>query len=464
MTGSGLGKVSTSVEMVPVAALAPYAGNARTHSAEQVRQICASIREFGFTSPVLIDAENGIVAGHGRVLAAQRLGMAQVPTVRLGWLTEAQKRAYVLADNQIAMNAGWDPDLLKLEVGSLRLEGFDLDVLGFSDEELAGLLSVDGGRGGRDVERAPEVEPVAVSKPGDVWICGAHRVVCGDCTDHDVISRLMAGVKAHACWTDPPYNVAYGEKAEFLNDGKGHRNTSRILNDDMDDSSFRAFLAAFFRSAYASLREGGAIYVAHSETERHNFTSQFLIAGFKLSGVVVWKKNALVLGRSDYQWIHEPVIYGWKPGAKHRWYGGRKKTTVQELEASPFVKRHDGKWEINIGDSVFVVSGDAEVHELVGSVASVDKPVRNDVHPTMKPVALIERMLKNSAKTGDVVLDPFGGSGSTMMAAERLGMAGRICELDPGYVDVIVRRWTEFTGNDATLEGTSKTFSSQATR
>lgn len=437
-----------AIEHIAIAALIPYARNARTHSDAQVAQIATAIREFGWTNPVLVDEAAGIIAGHGRVLAAQFLGMQAVPCIRLTHLTPAQKRALILADNKIAENAGWDDALLASELQDLSAMGYDMLLTGFDDSEIQELLRPDPAESGNDPDACPAANEATVTRLGDVWILGAHRLACGDCTDAAVLSRLMQGERATIMWTDPPYNVAYGDKAEMLQGyDKGHRNTTRILNDDMDDASFRAFLAAFYRSALSILADGGAIYVAHSETERANFTSEFLRAGFKLSGVVIWRKNALVLGRSDYQWIHEPILYGWKPGAAHRWYGGRKKTTVAQLgQSSPFVQRADGRWELSLGGSVFVVDGAAEVEEVLPSVILEEKPRRNDLHPTMKPVALIEAQLRNHVRKGDVVADLFGGSGSTLIAAERLGLKARLTELSPVFCDVIARRWQEYLG------------------
>jgi len=239
-----------------------------------------------------------------------------------------------------------------------------------------------------------------------------------------------------------------------------HRNTTRILNDDMSDADFRNFLGGFYAAAFSVMKKGAAIYVAHAETERANFTAAMLDAGFKLSGVVIWRKDSLVLGRSDYQWIHEPILYGWKEGAAHRWFGGRKQTTVVDMTDTPFVRLPDGRWQVTIGEQMMIVDGDAKVEWVEGSILRELKPKRNDVHPTMKPVALIEKMLRNSAKTGHVVLDPFGGSGSTMMACERLGMSARLMELSPQFADVIVKRWQEYTGRAAVHEQTGREFSS----
>jgi DNA modification methylase len=446
-------RLPDQIELIPLDRLIPYARNARTHSDSQVAQLAAAIREFGWTNPVLVDQDAGIIAGHGRVLAAQRLGMAHVPCIRLAHLTEAQKRALVLADNKIAENAGWDQQLLADELQALSEMNFDLGFTGFGEQEIAELLAqAKPSESGRDPDEAPAVNTAAAPTTllGDVWLLGSHRLMCGDSTRPEQMRRLVADEKVDCVWTDPPYNVAYGDKADTLN---SNRNTSAILNDDMDDAKFREFLLGFYRVAEDVMRPGASIYVAHAETERDNFTSAFLEAGFKLSGVVIWRKNTLVLGRSDYQWIHEPILYGWKQGASHRWYGGRKQVTVQEYgDSSPFVQRADGRWQIALGDWILVVDGAAHVEEVLPSVLREEKPRRNDVHPTMKPVALIERMLRNSARRGAKVLDPFGGSGSTLIACERLGMCTRLMELSPNYCDVIIRRWQEYTGNVATLE------------
>ena len=454
-----------AIEHIAIDALVPYAKNARTHNAAQVEKLAAAIREFGWTNPVLIDDTGGIIAGHGRVLAARHLNLPAVPCIRLAHLSEDQRRALVLADNKLAELAGWDEDLLAAELASLRDAGFDAELTGFSDTEIEELLRPDVPTNAPDPDVAPNPSTERtdwVSIDGDIWRLGVHRVICGDSTDPATLSRLMQGERAAVVWTDPPYNVAYGDKAEMLDKysaGKGHRNTTRIINDDLSDKDFREFLAAFYRAAWSVMQEGAAIYVAHSETERANFTSEFIRAGFHLSGVVIWRKNALVLGRSDYQWIHEPILYGWKPGAAHRWYGGRKKTTIADLGGGyPFVHRADGRWELHLGTGVFIVDGNAEVEELLPDVVLEEKPQRNDLHPTMKPVALIERQLRNHVRKGDIVLDSFGGSGSTLIACERLGSRAALCEKSPAFVDVIVKRWQDYTGKSATLETDGRAF------
>jgi DNA modification methylase len=431
--------------------LVPYERNARTHSPEQVAQIARSINEFGFTNPLLVDEQNRVIAGHGRLMAATSLGMATIPCMMISGLTDVQRKALVLADNKLALNAGWDLDLLSSELASLKLEGFDLDMLGFSIEELGSLFADEPSA---DPDYAPELPADPVCQPGDVWILGPHRVMCGSSTVMADMHKLMGSERVDCVWTDPPYNVAYGDGAAYKNKGDGAQRIERpILNDDMDDASFRTFLYDFYTVTHGVMKPGAAIYVAHSETERSNFSTAFLAAGFKLSGVIIWYKDSMVLGRSDYQWQHEPILYGWKKGSSHRWYGGRKNTTVQSLgDSSPFTQLDDGRWQCTVGNQTFVVEGAAMVEEVIPSVMREAKPKKNDVHPTMKPVALIERHLKHSARPHDLVLDPFGGSGSTLIAAERLGMCARLMELDPAYVDVIVGRWEAFTGRTAELE------------
>lgn len=438
------------IKLVSVDELIPYVRNARTHSQDQVAKIAGSIKEFGFTNPILVDGANGIIAGHGRLAAARLLGLKRVPAIELGHLSDAQKRAYIIADNRLALDAGWDLELLRAEFADLQSEGFDISLTGFTDKEIAEILEPEVLENGKDPEDAPPLPPEPHSKLGDTWILGPHRVRCGDSTSVTDWDALLGDELLDVVWTDPPYNVAYGDKAEFMNKGgntKGHRNTSRILNDDMDDASFRDFLSGFYSALFTKMKPGAAIYVAHAETERANFTRQFIDSGFKLSTCLIWRKNALVLGRSDWQYIHEPILYGWKPGSAHRWYGGRKQVTVNEWGSrGPVHQGEDGKWRIVVGDTVLIVDGQASIEESPGSLIYADKPKVNDVHPTMKPVELIEKQLKFSARSGDIVGDAFGGSGSTLMAAERLGMCARLMELSPGYVDVICRRWAQYTG------------------
>lgn len=436
-----------------VADLVPYTRNARTHSAEQVDQIARSIQRFGWTSAVLVDAGTSeIIAGHGRVLAAARLGIEAIPTIEaVGW-SPAEVRAYRIADNKLALNAGWDEELLALEIADLQEQGFDLDLIGFSDEELAA-LNPDVGGGLTDPDAVPQPGPLPVSRAGDVWICGAHRVACGDSTTRVSVEAAMGGVYADACWTDPPYNVNYEGSA------------GKILNDAMDADSFVAFLLDAFAACFAVMKPGSACYVAHADTEGLAFRAAFKSAGFKLSGCLIWRKNALVLGRSPYQWQHEPILFGWKPGAAHRWYGNRKQTTIADLDGTVFGLNDDGSVTVRVADQSIVIRGTDLVAEPVEpTVIECARPAASGDHPTMKPTALISRMLRNSTRAGDVVLDLFGGSGSTMIACEQLGRHARLIELDPRFVDVIVKRWEEFTGDAATLEGSGETFAAVSAR
>ncbi len=357
-------QIPGQIERVSVASLVPYARNSRTHSAEQVLQLAASIREFGFTNPVLIDDRGEIIAGHGRVMAARSIGMQDVPCIRLGHLTDAQKRAYVIADNKLALNAGWDEAMLRAEIEALQADSFDVGLLGFSDDELAELFDPVAPDDGRDPDDAPAIAEDAVSRTGDVWVLGPHRVVCGDSTQIGVWDALMRGEVADCVWTDPPYNVAYESRL-----------AGKIENDDLGDREFLEMLRGAFACLASVMKPGAAIYVAHADGEPgYAFRRAFREVGFKLSGCLIWRNNQLVLGRSDYQWIHEPILYGWKPGSRHRWFGGRKQVTVQELgETSPFVQQEDGTWAVRIGDQTLIVEGGGEGNGPVAVVDSVSR-------------------------------------------------------------------------------------------
>ena len=393
----------------PIERLIPYARNARTHTDEQVAQIAASIREFGWTNPVLIDGERGIIAGHGRVLAARKLGMTEVPTIQLSHMNEAQRRAYVIADNQLALNSGWDNNLLKLELGDLSEAGFDLDLLGFDEKFLDGLLATEPTDGLTDPDDAPGVTDDATTVPGDLWVLGNHRLLCGDSTSIDDLQRLCAGLKVDMWLTDPPYNVAY--------EG-GTKEKLKIKNDSMGDEQFRQFLRDAYTAADAVMKPGAVFYIWHADSEGYNFRGAAKDAGWTVRQCLIWRKSSMVLGRQDYQWRHEPCLYGWKDGASHLWAADRKQTTVLEF----------------------------------------DKPARNGEHPTMKPVALFEYQMLNNTKGGDLILDSFGGSGTTMIAAEKNGRHSCLMELDPRYCDVIIARWQAFTGKAAHLESDGRTF------
>lgn len=397
--------------------LTPYARNSRTHSDEQVAQVAASIKEFGWTNPILIDENNGIIAGHGRLQAAQRLGESNVPTIVLTGLTDAQKRAYVIADNKLALNAGWDNDMLAVEIADLIEEGFDLDLTGFDGDEVNKLLaeSEKVEEGLTDEDAVPEAPDDPVSKLGDVWVLGKHRVVCGDCTDQTAVDLLMDGQMADMVFTDPPYNVDYS--------GRGKNNLGKIKNDKMSNDQFDEFLADVFASYLSVMKPLAAIYVCHPDgktKEKVAFELAFEVPFYK-SCTIIWVKQSAGMGWQDYRAQHEPILYGWKEGAgKHFFTDDRTKTTV---------------WQIG-------------------------RDVQKDyVHPTQKPVALVEEAILNSSRGHDIVLDFFGGSGSTLIAAEKSARDARIMELDEKFVDVIVRRWQDFTGQDAVHEASGQTFS-----
>lgn len=397
------------VEQWPIEKLVPYAKNSRTHSEEQVAQIAASIREWGFTTAVLVDESGSIIAGHGRVMAARKLGLASLPVmVAAGW-TDAQKRAYVIADNKLALNAGWDNELLALELGELGDAGFDLELTGFTDEEIKALMPVEANEGLTDPDAAPALQENPVTVPGDVWIMGKHRLMCGDSTSIESLELLCAGQSVDMWLTDPPYNVAYEGKT---------KDALTIQNDAMGDDQFRQFLRDSYVAADAVMKPGAVFYIWHADLEGYNFRGAAKDAGWTVRQCLIWKKSTLVMGRQDYHWKHEPCLYGWKGGAGHLWAADRKQTTVLEF----------------------------------------DKPSRNGEHPTMKPVGLFEYQLLNNTKGGDLVLDSFGGSGTTMIAAEKNGRTALLMELDPRYCDVIVKRWQEFTGKQAIHAETGEPF------
>jgi DNA modification methylase len=445
-------RMPSEIRMFEVEALLPYARNSRKHSPAQIEALAGTIQRVGWTTPILV-ADGGILAGHGRIMAAKKLGLSRVPGIDLSHLAEDERRALVISDNRLAEMATWDLDMLKLETDDLRAAGFDLELYtGFAEEDLAklfeGMVEPEKPAGETDPDAVPPTPDVPHSRAGDVWVCGPHRIACGDCSDAKLIDALMQGEMADLCVTDPPYNVAYESKL-----------AGSIKNDNMADAEFRRMLGGWYDSMFAVMKPGAPIYVAHADTEGLNFRDAFRAAGFKLSGCLIWRKNSLVLGRSDYQWQHEPILYGWKPGAAHRWYGGRKRTTVVEWgESGPVRKLEDGRWAITVGDSVLVVDGQATIEEVPGSVIYHDKPSRSELHPTTKPVGLWEKLMKPSSRPGDVVIDWFSGSGTTMIAADRMGLVARVTELDAKFVDVAVRRWEMLTGRRAVHAVTGEPF------
>jgi len=393
-----MGKTTTEMQLVPLEKLVPYVNNARTHSAEQITKLRSSLREFGFINPVIIDRDYGIIAGHGRVMAAKEENITEVPCVFVDYLTEAQKKAYILADNRFAQDAGWDEELLRLEIESLQGADFDVSLTGFEEQEIADLFAGKDERNakGDDFDLSAALEKASFVERGDIWNVGRHRLMCGDATSAEDVSALMDGKKANLIVTDPPYGVSF-KSSDGLT----------IQNDSMKDEEFYTFLLSAFRCMAEHLESGGSAYVFHADTEGLNFRKAFLDAGFHLAGVCIWVKNSLVLGRSDYQWQHEPVLFGWKKGGKHSWYSDRSQTTI---------------W-------------------------NYDKPKRNKNHPTSKPLDLLGYPICNSSQENAVVMDTFGGSGSTMMACEQLSRICCMMELDEKYASVILRRYVEDTGD-----------------
>ena len=405
------------VEQLPTEKLIPYARNTRTHSDDQVAQIAASIREFGFTNPVLIDAQDGIIAGHGRVMAARKLGLAEVPCIRLAHLTDAQRRAYVIADNKLALNAGWDEELLAVELADLREMDFDLGLTGFDEDELNALLAEKTIEGNTDPDDVPEPPAEPVSVLGDVWVMGSHRLMCGDSTSVDEVQRLMSAEKADMVFTDPPYGVSY-------EGGHNDKKRQQIQNDALEGDNLTSLFYEALITAITVTSDRAPFYVWFASGKSVETFAAFDRLPLKLRAVIQWYKVRSGLGAFMSQYIPncEPCIYAHKAGCSPQWFGPSDEKTVWELQ----------------------------------------KESRNDYHPTQKPVELAERAITNSSKKGQFVLDLFGGSGTTLIAAEKNGRIARLMELDPRYVDVIVKRWQDFTGKDAIHEATGKTYNELA--
>jgi DNA modification methylase len=406
-------KPDLHIERWPVERLIPYARNPRTHTEEQVAQIAASIAEFGFVNPVLVGADGIIIAGHARVMAARKLGLAEAPVIVLDHLSEAQRRALVIADNRLAQNAGWDEEMLRVELEALREDDFNLALLGFEDAEIESLLAEQEGESAAltDEDAVPEAQETAVTLPGDVWLLGDHRLLCGDSTQMETVEKVLAGGLADMVFTDPPYNVNYGATMKDKLRGK-----NRVIRNDNLGDGFEQFLREACANILAVTK--GAVYICMSSSELHTLHKAFTEAGGHWSTFLIWAKNTFTMGRADYQRQYEPILYGWKEGSDHYWCGARDQ----------------------------------------GDVWFVKKPVANDLHPTMKPVELVERAIRNSSKSRDSVLDPFAGSGSTLIACEKTHRQARLIELEPKYCDVVVRRFEEFSGKRAVLESDGRGF------
>ena len=392
-----MSKTTTEMQLISIDKLVPYVNNARTHSAEQILKLRSSLREFGFVNPIIIDREFNVIAGHGRLMAAKEEGIEEVPCVFVDYLTDAQKKAYILADNRMAMDAGWDEELLKIEMEELQNLGYDLEFTGFDEKELADLFGVDDKEVKEDeFDLTAALEKASFVERGDVWFVGKHKLMCGDATSSEDVAKLMEDKKANLILTDPPYNVAF-KSSDGLT----------IQNDSMKNNDFYEFLFSSFKNMAEHLENGGAAYIFHADTEGLNFRKAFIDAGFHLAGCCIWVKDSLVLGRSDYQWQHEPVLYGFLQNGKHPWYSDRKQTTI---------------WNF-------------------------DKPKKNSNHPTSKPLDLLAYPINNSTQANAIVIDTFGGSGSTLMACEQMNRICYTMELDEKYASVILRRYVEDTND-----------------
>ncbi len=395
---------------LPLGQIIPYARNPR-RTDKAVAAVAASIAEFGWRQPIVVDEQMVVLAGHTRLEAARQLGLETVPVHVAKGLTEAQARAFRIMDNRSAQNAEWDEDLLGLELGDLLEAEFDLGLTGFTEDELNALLSGVEEAAAEDADEVPDTPEDPVTRPGDLWQLGPHRLLCGDATVATDVERLLGDSKANICFCDPPYNVDYAGGVGAEKAGKDRR----IRNDALGDA-FGQFL--YDACALINAHTSGAVYICMSSSELHTLQKAFTEAGGHWSTFVIWAKDRFTLGRSDYQRQYEPILYGWPEGTRRRWCGARDQ----------------------------------------GDVWLIDRPSKNDLHPTMKPVALVERALRNSSRVGDLVFDPFGGSGTTLIAAETTGRKAALLELDPKYVDVIVERWQRFTGRQAVLEGDARSF------
>lgn len=405
--------------------LTPYERNTKKHDQKQIDNVAESIKRFGFVQPIVIDKNDVVVIGHCRLLASKQLGMTQVPCLYVDSLTDEQVKALRIADNK-TNESEWDMEMLRLELPEIDFFGFDFD-FGLTEEEPELI---------EDEPPEPEEDKEPITKPGDIWELGRHRLLCGDSTDPEQVSRLMDGATADLVLTDPPYNVAYEGKT---------KDKLTIKNDAKEDSDFYDFLCRAFKSMDAHLKPGGVFYIWHADSEGLNFRKACKNTGWTVRQCLIWNKNVMVMGRQDYQWKHEPCLYGWKDGAAHYFIDDRTQTTVYEDKGIDLKKLKKSE--------MLELLKDIFADKVSTTVINEDRPSRSAEHPTMKPVKLMGRLVRNSSKPGDIVLDTFGGSGSTLMACEQLERTTYTMELDPKYCDVIVKRWENFTGATAKKKG-----------
>ena len=404
------------IEQLKVGDLIPYVNNSRTHSDEQVMQVASSIKEFGFTNPILIDDDGGIIAGHGRLMAAKKLGLVEVPCIRLGHLSEAQRKAYVIADNQLALNSGWDLDTLKLEIDRLGELDFDIELLGFDDDFLTSLIIEEPSEGLTDEDAVPEAPETPTTVEGDVWILGNHRLMCGDSTSIDAVDKLMGEQKSDMVFTDPPYGMSYGGGRAAGSTEKGAlvKAHGMIIGDDLKGDDLLQMVSDSIGNAVNMGKSGGAAYICFTWRTYTEFHGALSAIDLEPKACIVWDKKSIGLGNSNYRPQHEFIFY-----CAGQWFGDKSQADVWNM-----TRGATGKY----------------------------------VHPTQKPVELVEKAIINSSKSGDLVHDCFGGSGSTLIACEKTNRHSRLMELDPKYCDVIIKRWQEFTGKQAINEGTGKPY------
>jgi len=425
--------MTDEIKLVSVEKLVPYARNARKHSEDQIKQIQASLREFGFVNPILIDEKYNVIAGHGRLAAAKAEGLTEVPCVLVKHLTDTQRRAYILADNRLAEKAVWDEDLLKLELEELRDLDFDIDLTGFleSDTDVGDAIrpSVEEDNFNVVVPENPK------TKRGDIYDMGGHRLLCGDSTSAQDWQTLMRGEQATLILTDPPYNMAYEGVGRTP---KHKRQANKITNDNLSDEEFREFLLQAYGNMQENLVDGGSFYIFYKELGTGVFITSLSAAGLTFKQELIWAKNQIVIGGAKYQNMYEPILFGCKGKTVKYWYAGRKERSV--IESTDYM------------DDKELIETIRELQErLDGDVIREKKNSVNDLHPTMKPLRLLGRLIGNSSLPGDIVVDCFGGSGSTMMACEQMGRKCYMIEYEPRYCDVIVDRWEALSGKKAVL-------------
>jgi len=434
------------IKTVKINELKPHPKNPRVHPDSAIDKLVRSIKEFGWTNPILVSTDGYILAGHARLKAAEKAGIEEVPVIYLP-LEGAKAEAYLIADNRLQDETDWDYEKLKDLLQDLDTGEFDIELTGFDVDEIEELIAQFAPEESEveedDFDPEENIPEIPVTQPGDLWILGRHRLLCGDATRPEDVARLMNGNTADLVVTDPPYNVDYGSKAESINKYGYAFSNRHIANDCMSEHQFTDFLASAFKNMADNLKSGGAFYIWHASTTLYEFETALRLNNLKSRQQLIWNKNSFVLGRQDYQWKHEPCLYGWKDGAAHYFIDDRTQATVIEDKGLDFKKMKK--------EELVALLKEIFSDKVSTTVINEDKPMRSAEHPTMKPLKLLERLIKNSSRPGELVLDTFGGSGSTMMTCEQLNRTCYMMELDPIYCDVIIKRWENFTGQKAVL-------------